>query len=593
MKLSDYVIDFFAKRGVKYNFLISGGAVIHLVDSTRKHPDMEYICTQHEQGAAAAADMYARVSGNLGLTMTTSGPGATNILTSVCNAYFDSIPMICVTGQVARFRIRKSTKLRQRGFQETDVVAVFSPITKYAQLVLDPLMIRYELEKAVYLAQEGRPGPVLLDIPDDLQRVEIDPEALEGFVPPHKEDLDLTCKIEELLAMIESAARPVIILGAGVHCAKAEEMARAFVHFFKIPVALTWGGADLLAHADPLNIGCVGVCGPRAGNLALQHADLIIAMGTRLSQMVTGGKQDLFAPHAQKVMVDIDPEEAVKFGPETFCLDLFIQTDLKAFFEGFQKLKMQEPIDRLSHWRESIHGWHKRYPICPESYYAKVARVNPYVFIKELSKVCKEGDQIISDTGANVSWTMQAFETKKNQRLYSAWNNTPMGYSLPASVGAALATDAQIICIIGDGGLMMCVEELGTVRRHDLPIKIFLFNNRGHGIQKQTIDTWLHSKYAAVDQATGLYFPDYQKIAEAFHLPYVCLKEHSDLRDKIQEVMKLDGPVFCDVEMIENQKIVPMLKFGSGLEDLDPRLSTEELATIAAECSIPELVTTS
>ena len=580
MKLSDYVIDFLAKQGIRHNFVVSGGAVIHLVDSTARHPEMEYICAQHEQGGSAAADMYARVTGNLGLTMTTSGPGATNILTSVCNAYFDSIPMICITGQVARFRIRRSKRLRQRGFQETDVVSVFKSVTKYAKLVLDPLEIRYELEKAVYLAKEGRPGPVLLDIPDDLQRVEIEPQKLRSFTSRKGVLKAGDREIEKIFEMIGRAERPVLIFGSGVHCAKAEKEAVRFARHFKIPVVLTWGGADLFEYKDELNMGGLGVVGPRWGNFAVHHSDLVIAIGTRLSQMITGGKQSLFAPNAKKVMVDIDPEELGKFGPDTFSLDLPILSDLLPFFKRAETLMKAPQSDRFAQWRELIRSWKTKYPICPPDAAQVKGRISPYLFVKELSRHCKEGAIVISDTGANVSWTMQAFETKANQRLYSAWNNTPMGYSLPAAVGAALGARQEIICIIGDGGLMMCLEELGTVRRHDLPVKIFLFNNKGHGIQKQTIDTWLNSNYAAVDEATGLYFPDYQKIAEAFRIPYIKISDPSELNEKIGKTMSSEGPLFCDVELIENQKIVPMLKFGSGLDDLDPKIPSETIAEI-------------
>jgi len=584
MKLSDYVIDFFAKQGVEHNFIVSGGAVIHLIDSTANHSKMEYICAQHEQGGAAAADMYARVTRNLGITMTTSGPGATNIITSVCNAYFDSIPMICVTGQVARFRIKKSKKLRQKGFQETDVVSVFESITKYAKLVLDPLEIRYELEKAVYIAKEGRPGPVLLDIPDDLQRIEINPAFLRSFVPEKTISPTLNREIEHLIQIIEASNRPIIIYGAGIHCSKTENEAVDFARRYNIPVVLTWGGADLFAHSDELNMGCIGVCGPRSGNFAVQNADLVIAMGTRLSQLITGGKQDLFAPKAKKVMIDIDSEELTKFGSDTFMIDLPILSDLSLFYLAMKSYQDPLKSDRFARWRALIRSWEKKYPICPPEYYEIKDRVSPYVFIKELSRECKEGDIIISDTGANLSWTMQAFETKPGQRIFSAWNNTPMGYSLPASVGAALGLKKEIVCIIGDGGLMMSLEELGTVRRHNLPIKIFLFNNKGHGIQKQTIDTWLNSHYSAVDESTGLYFPDYKKIAEGFRLPFYRISVNQDIRTLIRKVLGHSGPVFCDLEIIENQKIVPMLKFGGGLEDLDPKIPQEQIDAVREEC---------
>lgn len=584
MKLSDYVIDFFARLGVRHGFLVSGGAVIHLVDSCAKHPKMQPICSQHEQLGAASADMYARLKG-LGLAMSTSGPGATNMVTSVCNAYFDSVPLVCLTGQVARFRIKNTPQLRQRGFQETDVVSIFKSITKYTQLILDPLTIRYELEKAIYLATEGRPGPVVLDIPDDLQRVEIDPSALIGFVPPPpKKYPQLEEKIAFMLQLIEEASRPVLIYGLGVRTAKAHLQARHFAEHFGIPVVLTWGGYDLFEADHPLNMGGVGVVGPRSGNFAVQNADLIIAAGTRLSQMVTGGKQSLFSPHSKKVMIDVDEEELNKFNKETFVIDLPILADLKVFFDACEPHygKKQEGFDS---WKETICSWKKRYPIYDASKKNTTGRVDPYFFIKQLSKCCQEDDVIIGDTGANLSWTLQAFETKKGQQIFSAWNHTPMGYSLPASIGAALALEKSILCLIGDGGLMMCLQELATVKRHALPIRIFVFDNQGHGIQKQTIDTWLNSHYVAVDEASGLCFPDYEKLTEAFHLPYFCLKNDVDVAQKLPEIWKNPGPFVCNVEVIQNQKIVPMLKFGAGLEDLDPKLASDELKEIMEEGS--------
>jgi acetolactate synthase-1/2/3 large subunit len=579
VKLSDYVIDFLAKQGIKHNFLVSGGAVIHLVDSTSKHPDMEYICGQHEEHSAAAADMYGRVTGNFGVVMTTSGPGATNIVTSVSSAYFDSIPMLCITGQVSRFRIKKSDKLRQKGFQETDVVSIFKSITKYAKLILNPEEIRYELEKAIYYAKEGRGGPSLLDIPDDLQRVDIDPSSLRSFTPPATVDTNIEREIRQLTQMIREAQRPVLIFGVGIQCAKSAKKALAFAEKFDIPVVCTWGGADVIAHTHPLNMGCIGVCGPRGGNFALQNSDLVIAMGTRLSPMVTGGKQDLFAPNAKKVMIDIDIEELSKFGPETFSLNLAIHTDLKDFFDKFP---LPQSACLYREWKALIRSWIERYPICPPGYEGTKGKIQPHLFIKKISALAKEGSIIIGDTGANLSWTLQAFETKKDQRIFSAWNHTPMGYSLPASIGAALASSNDVICLIGDGGFMMCLQELATLRRHNLAVRIFLFNNKGHSIQKQTIDTWLHSNYAAVDEASGLYFPDYQKIAESFSIPFFQLETNEDL-EKLPAIWQTKGPFLCDVQVMETAKIVPMLKFGAGIEDLDPKISAEEAVKIKYE----------
>ncbi len=581
MKFSDYVADFIAKQGVKYVFLFSGGAIVHICDSVSKHPNLKYICPAHEQGGAAAADGYSRVTGNIGVMLTTSGPGATNILTSVANAYYDSIPLLLITGQVATFRLRKSRSLRQRGFQETDVVSIFRPLTKYAVQIKRPNQIKYELQKAVYMAKSGRPGPVLIDIPDDVQREEINPDQLPEFkaeIPliPAK----LKNKTEKLISLLKTAKRPVLILGAGIRLAKSEKQALAFAEYFKLPITLTWGGKDLIPAKHPLNMGSIGVCGPRGGNFAVQNSDLIIAIGTRLCQMITGGKQELFAPRAKKVMVDVDAAELNKFKKDTFSIDLKICCHLADFFNTLTPLYKKSRPDSWQKWRKEIKSWIKAYPVCPKEYYLSPKQVNGYVFIKELSGILKAGDVVLADTGCNVSWMGQAFEIKSGQRLFSAWNHTPMGYALPASIGAALGTGKKIITITGDGGIMMCIEELGTIRRHDLPVKIFVFNNHGHGLQKQTMDTWLNSRYTAVDNVTGLWFPDFAKIARAFEMPYFSINRHDQIKKILKLALNTEGPVLINVEIVPDQKVVPMLKFGAGIEDLDPKLPAVDLAKI-------------
>lgn len=627
MKLSDYVVGFLADHGIEHNFVVTGGAVVHLLDSTDRNPRIQPICVQHEESGAAAADGYARVRGNLGLAMTTSGPGATNLTTSICNAFFDSIPMICITGQVARFRLRPNQRMRQRGFQETDIESVFHSICKYVKLVTDPEMIRYELEKAFFMATEGRPGPVVLDIPDDLQRVEIEPERLRSFegysggtilrdlqlnqAMPEKHgikdlsndlssfqiDPDKPCtiisamreprpsaeQIQSLFNLIQESKRPVLVVGAGIHITKTEAAFLRWVNHVKIPVLFTWGGADLLPHDNPLNMGCVGVCGPRAGNFAVQNSDLVIAFGTRLSQMITGGKQNLFAINAKKVMVDIDVEELNKFTQEPFALDLAIHSDLKAFFEECDKVYDQYHLDDYVAWRTLIQTWKKRFPVCTEKDAQKTGLLNPYVFIKALSRFASEGEIIVTDTGANICWMMQGFETKPRQKIFSAWNHTPMGYSLPASIGAALGSKKPVLCLIGDGGLMMSLQELATVRRYNLPIKVFIFDNQGHTTMKQTLEMWLKGNYVAVDEQSGLSFPDYEALARAFRIPYINLKENTQISEDLEKIWKQEGPLVCHLSIDPDHRIVPILKYGSSLEQLEPSLSQEELATIACE----------
>lgn len=583
MKLSDYIAQFLAEQKIDHVFVVSGGAIIHSIDSVAKRKDMKYICVQHEQAAGAAADAYSRTCGRVGTVMVTSGPGATNLTTSICNAYFDSIPALFICGQVTTPRLRPTENLRQKGFQETDIVSLFGSITKYVYRVMDPQEIKYQLQKALYLAKSGRPGPVALDIPDDLQRTEIDVTKLKEFKPEaqvtgHKTQ-DTTQKISTLLSWIREAKRPVIICGAGVRIADAIEPTLKFARYFKIPVLLTWGAKDMMPHDDELNFGGIGVVGPRWGNWAAQNSDLVISFGTRLSQMITGGKTTLFAPNARKVMIDIDPHELTKFTPNDFALDMGIQSDLKSFFECAFNQCVTPQIDAYAAWRSQIRSWEAKYPICPASKYERKDYVDGHVFAKELSKLTKEGDIFIGDTGANLSWMCQALEMKRNQRIFSAWNHTPMGYALSASIGAAVASSERIICLTGDGGLMMNIEELATIRRYNMNVKVFIFNNGGHAIQKQTMDTWLNSHYAAVNHDTGLNFPDFVKTAEAFDLKAFRIENHARL-SLIRQVLETPGPVVCDVVIDPDQKIEPMLKFGSGIEDLNPKIPADELASI-------------
>lgn len=579
MKLSDFIAQFLSEGGIKHVFGVSGGAIIHSIDSVARHPQMKFICVQHEQAAGAAADAYWRSCGKVGTVMVTSGPGATNLTTSICNAYFDSIPILCICGQVTTPRLRPNEHLRQKGFQETDIVSLFSSITKYVYRVMDPLDIKYQLQKALYIAQEGRPGPVALDIPDDLQRMDIDTAKLREFVPPAKPKLKDNAKdVETLVAWIRQAKRPLVIYGAGIRIAGVIDPALQFIREWGLPAVLTWGGKDLMPHDDPLNMGGIGVVGPRAGNFAAQNADLIIAVGTRLSQMITGGKTVLFAPGARKVLVDIDRQELVKFTPNDFQLDMGIESDFPSFFQLLSKARAQE--DRFVSWRAQIKAWENKYPICPSSKYQRREYVDAHVFVKAISKASRPHDIFITDTGANISWTLQAIEMKAGQRIFSAWNHTPMGYALSAAVGSALGEKRRVLCLTGDGGLMMNIEELATIRRYDLDVKLFIFNNGGHSIQKQTIDTWLNSNYVAVDEKSGLSFPDFVKTAQAFHLPALRASNHEELEAVIEQALAAPGPVVCDIMIDPDQKIEPMLKFGAGLEDLNPKLPSEEIARV-------------
>ena len=525
-----------------------------------------------------AAEAYSRITGNLGAALSTSGPGATNLITGVCCAYFDSIPAIFITGQVPRSQMKRGYAVRQLGFQETDVVSMFESTTKYAVLVDDPQSIKYELEKATYLARTGRPGPVLLDIPDDVQRAEINPDELKSFVPEeapglNKPDLD----IKRVLELIAESKRPVVIFGGGIKAGKAQAKAVAFAEKLGFPVALTWAAMDILPYNHPLVVGGFGVSSVRWGNFAVQNSDLILTIGTRLDTHEAGDKLKTFAREARKIVLDIDKGELDKYKGRGMNVDIMINADAGDFFD-----QINDKLDGISKqditgWTERIKEWKNKYPVCPPQYFEQKEKVNPYVFMECLSEASSEGDVIITDAGATLTWTMQAYKVKKNQKLFSAFNHSPMGYALSASIGAHYADGKNtVICIIGDGGIQMNIQELATIARHKLPIKIFLIDNRGYAIIRQTQETWLDSRYEASSLEGGLALPDFINIARAYGIGTEVIDNHAELRGKLSKILASHDAVLCTVNLRPDEKITPKLAFGRPIEELTPPLDRKE-----------------
>lgn len=560
-------------------FAISGGASLHLIDSIARHPEVTYVCPQHEQAGAMAADAYARVTRHLGAALSTSGPGATNMITGVCCAYYDSVPVIYITGQVASFRLKRDTGSRQVGFQETDVVAMFRPITKYAVLVEDPMRIRYELEKACYLAQAGRPGPVVIDLPDDVQRVEIRPEELESFrAEPEAREAGVPAQqLEACVTLLQRARRPVLILGWGVRLGKADDEAKALVERLGVPVVPTWAMRDFLPSDHPLMVGAFGTHGTRYGNFAVQNADLIVTIGARLDTHEAGSPLSSFAREAKKIIVDIDAAELEKFPRFGMPVDVPIRAHARAFLlAALERLRQGFAPQDLTSWKQRIADWKARYPICPPSY-EEEPDVNPYVFVKILAQESAEGDTFFLDTGCAVAWMMQAFEFKRGQRCFHAFNNTPMGYGLPASIGASIALGRKPVTLItGDGSLQMNIQELATVIQHRLPIKIVLINNHGYSMIQQTQDQWFEGRHEASSVPSGLAFPDWVKVAEAYGFKTVTIDRRDHLRERLREALRSRDAVFCNVEIHPSRRVIPQVKFGRPIEDAEPLLDREE-----------------
>lgn len=524
-----------------------------------------------------AADGYARVGGGIGAAISTSGPGATNMITGICCAFYDSVPVMFLTGQVATFRHKAETGVRQMGFQETDIVEMARPITKYAAMVTDPSMIRYELEKALWIATTGRPGPVLLDIPDDLQRAQIEPDTLQGFQPePVDRDTNsgLPTLVDRTIELVRRAERPVAILGWGIRLAGAQVAARALVERLGLPTVLTWGALDLLPSDHPLQVPPIGTHGVRSGNFTVQNADLILAIGTRLDTHTIGSPANAFARQAQRIMVDIDQTEIDKFEQLELKIDLPVVADARAFLELALDRAGDLKLD-IGPWRERIDGWKQSYPP-GHSGQSDTSHVDPYAFVAALSDAVADDDVIVVDTGCAVAWMSQAFRFKEDQRYLHAFNNTPMGYALPAAIGASLALGGKrVICVTGDGALQMNIQELGTVIRQRLPIKIFLLNNHGYSMIQQTQDQWLGSRYIASSVEGGLAFPDFNGVAAAYGFAPVTIEASGEL-DGIVKLVESDGPVFCNVEIRPEERVIPQVKFGRPIEDADPLLPRDE-----------------
>tara|TARA_B100000787_G_scaffold97812_1_gene72165 strand:- start:1049 stop:2632 length:1584 start_codon:yes stop_codon:yes gene_type:complete len=507
--------------------------------------------------------------------MVTSGPGATNLITGIACSYFDSIPSLHICGQVNTYEQQdgdKSTKkVRQVGFQETDIVSIAKPITKYAYKIKDASEIRYVLEKAHYIATSGRPGPVLIDIPMDLQRVKVDPNRLKSFKPKiNKKKINYKNIIVKIENLLKKSKKPVIILGGGIKYGKSELNLINFLKTFKTPVVTTWSGVDLVDYNNSNYIGNIGVYGSRAANFTVQNSDLILCLGTRLDTRVTGGVPKSFARKAKKIVVDIDKYELGK--KRGLKIDLKIELDIKTFFQEYTKYKKIN-INR-EEWLLRCNNWKVKYPTILKEFYKEKNYVNPYVFIDKLSKSLNNKDIIIADDGGHLTWTIQSFKVKFGQKLFSAFGNSPMGYALPASIGASIAkNNKRIICIDGDGSIQINLQELHTIDKLRLPVKIFILNNDGFGIIKQFQDLYLGKRYEA--SGKGVSNPNFKKVSNAFNINYNLIKNHSDLK-KLDKIISSKKPEIIEIKLKNNQKIIPKLQFGNPIEDLSPLLPRNE-----------------
>ena len=574
-KVSDVVAEVLIEEKVSHVFAISGGASLHLIHSLADNENIQYICNHNEQASAMAADGYSRVSGKTGVAVTTSGPGATNLITGICCSYYDSIPSLFITGQVSTMRMKGDTGVRQIGFQETPIVDIAEEITKYAYTIVDPEEIKYELQKALHIAKSGRPGPVLIDIPDDLQRQLVDPLKLKNFQAPAAQEIPhLKNSLQDTIDSIMNSKRPILIAGWGVHLSDTEAELLKFAESFNIPIALTWGAADLIPFDHDLYVGTFGTHGNRHANFAVQNADLIISLGSRLDTKSTGSPVNTFAREARKIMIDIDINELNKFQYFDLKFDQLIHCDLKDFFNNISKLESSKDTSNNLEWLKQINKWKHQFISFDNTKGIATTQVNPYNFVDSISNNLKGNEQIFIDTGCSIAWFMQSLRVKDKVRVFHDFNNTAMGWALPAAIGgyyANLKHQSPIIAIVGDGSFMMTSYELATVMHHNIPIKIFIMNNQGYSMIQQTQDQWLDSNYHASSEEGGLSFPNYKKLASTYDIKYFELNSEKDF-SLIDEIMNDDNPLICNVCIDKDFRVTPQVKFGKPNEDMGPLL---------------------
>lgn len=592
IRLADYVFEKIAERTDKV-FLVTGGGAMHLNDAVGRNKNLSYICCHHEQACSMAAEAYARVSGKLGVVNVTTGPGGINALNGVFGAWVDSIPMLIISGQVKRetcVRTHGLTgKLRQLGDQEADIISMVKSITKYSVFVDDPHDIEYHLQKAIHLATTGRPGPCWLDIPIDVQSTRINPEELRQYDPRedevHFDETLIKEDIATLISKIKQAERPVVYAGHGIHLSRTYDEFFKFIDLLNIPVVTAWNSNDLLPDDHPLYAGRPGIIGNRAGNFTVQNADLLIVLGSRLNIRLVSYNWNNFAREAYKAGIDVDPVELDK---PTCKFDLKIVSGLKVFFKLFLNEAKGVEFPSKQSWLNWCRERVKTYPVCLPEYWNLKEYVNPYCFVDEISKYLKEDEVVVCADGTACVATFQGVVVKKRQRIFHNSGCASMGYDLPAAIGAYYGKQDpdRIVCIAGDGSVMMNLQELQTISGNGLPIQIFILNNKGYHSIRQTQHNFFRDNIIGCGTDSGLNFPSFNKIATAFDLPYYSIRSHEELRSELKNIMSQKGAFICEIFLDLTQEFSPKLSskkledgtmISSPLEDMYPFLSYEEL----------------
>ncbi|MDR1995096.1 thiamine pyrophosphate-binding protein [Azonexus sp.] len=590
MRLADYLMARLADAGAEHVFLLPGGGAMHLNDALVCEKRLHPVPCHHEQACGIAAEAWSRVRELFGVCLVTTGPGATNAVTPVAGAWIESLPLLVISGQVKRADRLNGRPLRQGGVQEVDIVPMVRSVTKYAVTVDDPQQIRFHLEKALYLMRNGRPGPVWLDIPLDVQAARIDPDDLLAYVPPAAtETADLAAAVAEVVARLEQAQRPLILAGHGVRIAGAAQDFVALAERLGMPVVTTWNALDLLPFDHPLNIGRPGVVAARAPNFAVQNCDLLIAIGSRLDNIITAYNPKGFARAAHKIAVDVDADELERLAAD---VDQRIVADAGAFI---RELAGRARPATCRPWLSRCQDWKRRYPAEEGRVFPASGPLSHYHFISALSD-CLPPDIIVStgSSGLAIEVFYTAFRNKPGQRVFLTSGLGAMGYGLPAAIGACLAGGGRpMVAIESDGSLQLNLQELGTLQAQRLPITLIILNNGGYASIRNTQRNYFASRFVGTGPEAGLLLPDLAAIAAAYDLPYTRIDDAAGLSAALRGVLAGGGPQIVDVHLLPDETLTPKCAalpqtdgsmLSMPLEDMSPLLP---LAQLQAEMSIP------
>ena len=565
IKVSDFIFQHLVERyGIKHCFLVTGGGAMHLNDSIGHTKGLNYICNHHEQASAIAGEGYYRACGHLAVTCVTTGPGGTNAVTGVLGQYLDSIPGLYISGQIKTSTYKHTypyLNLRQLGDQEADIVSMVTPITKYAKTIYNPLDVKYELDKAIAIALDGRPGPVWLDVPLDVQGATVDETQFKEFDPameiidPVKHAL-VDEQIKQLIQKIKTAKSPVIYVGNGVRLAKREKEFITLAEKLNIPVVTAISGSDIIWHDHQLCFGKPGICGDRIGNIMVQNSDLLIVMGTRLSIRQVSYAYDLLAPKAYKVMVDIDLAEMQK---PTLNIDMPIHVNLSEFIDKMLvALESESELPKFEKWLKWGRNIESKIPTLFDDNPDSEGYANSYKFADELFKQLHDGDVVVTGNGTAYTCTYQAMQVNEGVRVFANQGCAAMGYGLPASIGACVSNEnGKTICVTGDGSIQMNLQELQTIVTYKLPLKLFVLENESYLAIKTTQKAFFKGNFTGSNPASGVICPDLKRIAEAYGIPFVRVSSNEALESTISEVLNAEGAMICEVRMHPEQTLFP------------------------------------